>query len=57
MITRAIYDGLVLTMASGELAMSSGVHVDRINLVYLLLVAVIVAIGIKEVGTLLVGPL
>ncbi len=55
MITRAIYDRLVLTMVSGELAMSSGVNVERINLAYLLLVAVIVAIGIKEVGTLLVG--
>lgn len=55
LVTRAIYDGLVLTMISTELAVSSRVKVEQVNLVYLLLVAMIVAIGIKEVGTLLVG--
>lgn len=53
--TRAIYDKLALSMISRELAVSSGIKVERINLVYLLLVATIVAVGIKEVGTLLVG--
>ena len=54
-VTRTIYSRLALTMISRELAISSGVRVEEINLVYLLLVATIVAVGIKEVGTLLVG--
>lgn len=53
--TRLIYRRMTLSMISKDLAISVGVKVDTINLVYLLLVAVIVAIGIKEVGTLLVG--
>lgn len=52
---RAIYGRLALTMISRELAVSSGVNVEAINLVYLLLVSTVVAVGIKEVGTLLVG--
>ncbi len=52
---RAIYNKLALIMISRELAVSSKVNVERINLVYLLLVSAIVAVGIKEVGTLLVG--
>ena len=55
LIARAIYGKLVLAMISGDLATSNGVNVNGINLVYLLLVAAVVAIGIKEVGTLLVG--
>jgi len=55
MLTWVIYDSMVLSMISKELAVSIEVHVDRINLIYLLLVATIVAVGIKEVGTLLVG--
>ncbi len=53
--TRAIYDDLALSMISKELAVSSRIKVERINLVYLLLVALVVAIGIRAVGTLLVG--
>ena len=52
---RAIYGRLALSMISRELAVSSGVKVDAINLIYLLLVSTVVAVGIKEVGTLLVG--
>jgi ABC-type Mn2+/Zn2+ transport system permease subunit len=55
LITRMIYDQMVLSMISKELAISSKVKVEQINLIYLLLVAAIVAVGIKEVGTLLVG--
>ncbi len=53
--TRAIYGKLILSMISKELAVSSRIKVDQINLVYLFLVAMVVAVGIKEVGTLLVG--
>jgi ABC-type Mn2+/Zn2+ transport system permease subunit len=42
-------------MISEELAVSKGVDVGRINLLYLLLVSVVVALGIQIVGTLLVG--
>ena len=55
LMLRAVYGKLTLTMISRELAVSSRVNVDGINLVYLLLVSTVVAVGIKEVGTLLVG--
>ena len=42
-------------MVSRELAVSSRINVDEVNLLYLLLVSTVVAVGIKEVGTLLVG--
>lgn len=54
-LTRIIYSRLVLGMISEELATSTGINVARTNLLYLLLVSVIVAVGIKIVGTLLVG--
>ena len=44
-----------MSMLSKELAIASRINVERVNLIFLLLVATIVAIGIKEVGTLLVG--
>ncbi|MDG6901285.1 MAG: metal ABC transporter permease [Nitrososphaerota archaeon] len=52
---RAVYPKIALSMVSKELAVSSGIKVERINLIYLLLVVTVVAVGIKEVGTLLVG--
>ncbi|MDG6908144.1 MAG: metal ABC transporter permease [Nitrososphaerota archaeon] len=55
LVTRMIYDKLALSMISRELAVSSRVKVEQVNLIYLLLVAMIVAVGIKEVGTILVG--
>jgi zinc transport system permease protein len=54
---RTIYEKLVVSMISKELATASRIRVERINLIYLFLVAAIVAVGIKEVGTLLVGAL
>jgi len=54
-LTRIIYKKLVLGMISEELATSTGINVAKTNLLYLLLVSLIVAIGIKIVGTLLVG--
>ena len=55
LITRTVYKKLVLGMISEDLATSKGVSVGRINLVYLLLVSLIVALGIQVTGTLLVG--
>ena len=54
-LTKMIYKKLVLGMISEELAISKGIDVNRTNLIYLLLVSLVVAIGIKIVGTLLVG--
>jgi len=54
-LTRIIYKKIVLGMISEELAVSHGISIARINLLYLLLVSFIVAIGIRIVGTLLVG--
>jgi ABC-type Mn2+/Zn2+ transport system permease subunit len=42
-------------MISEELAISKGIDVGRTNLLYLLLVSLVVAVGIRIVGTLLVG--
>lgn len=52
---RSIYPRLTLSMISKEIAVSTGIDVSRINLIFLLLVAAVVSVGIKEVGTLLVG--
>jgi ABC-type Mn2+/Zn2+ transport system permease subunit len=54
-MTRMIYKKLVLGMISEELAISKGIDVSRTNLAYLLLTSLIVAVGIKITGTLLVG--
>lgn len=54
-VMRIIYPKLTLSIISKEIAVSAGINVSRINLVFLLLVAAVVSIGIKEVGTLLVG--
>jgi ABC-type Mn2+/Zn2+ transport system permease subunit len=54
-LTKIVYDRIVLGMISEELATSTGINVGRVNLLYLLLVSLTVAIGIKIVGTLLVG--
>lgn len=52
-----IYRGVILGLISEDLAVSKKVKVGRIEFLYLLLVALVVATGIKVVGTLLVGAL
>jgi zinc transport system permease protein len=54
-LTKVIYNKLVLAMISEDLAISKGISVAKTNLLYLFLVSVVVAIGIQIVGTLLVG--
>ncbi len=54
-LTRIIYRKLVLAMISEDLAISKGIDVAKTNLLYLFLVSVVVAVGIKIIGTLLVG--
>ena len=54
---RNSYRTLTLVNISEELAVSEGVHVRRVNLLYLLLIAIIVALGVKVVGGLLTAAL
>jgi ABC-type Mn2+/Zn2+ transport system permease subunit len=55
LLTKLIYKKLVLAMISEDLAISKGINVALTNLLYLFLVSLVVAIGIRIVGTLLVG--
>ena len=57
LVMRHIAKRFILANLSPDLARSTGVRVALINFVYLLLVAAIVALGIKAVGTLLTGAL
>ncbi|EKD62263.1 MAG: ABC-3 protein [uncultured bacterium] len=50
-------DKLLLGVVSQDLASSTGVKMGRVNFVYLLLVGLVVALGVKFVGTLLTGAL
>jgi ABC-type Mn2+/Zn2+ transport system permease subunit len=52
-----ISDKLLLGVVSEDLARSAGVKMPTINLIYLLLVGLVVALGVKFVGTLLMGAL
>jgi zinc transport system permease protein len=54
---RQAYPKLVLGNISAELAAAEGVDVKRYNLLYLFLIAVIVALGVKMVGGLLTAAL
>lgn len=55
--TKIISKKLLLGVVSEDLAKAGGVNTSRINLVYLLLVGLVVALGVKFVGTLLTGAL
>jgi ABC-type Mn2+/Zn2+ transport system permease subunit len=48
---------LLLGIVSEDLAKAEGIDMKRINLIYLLLVGFVVALGVKFVGTLLMGAL
>src|SRR3989344_4239861 len=48
---------LALNMVSSELAQSAGINNSRLNLIYLLIFALAVALGIRFVGALLMGSL
>lgn len=57
LVTSSISRKLLLGVISEDLATSTGVRTSRINLIYLLLVGLVVALGVKFVGTLLMGAL
>ena len=54
---RRAYPQLVLANISDELAAAEGINVRRYNLLYLFLIAVVVALGVKMVGGLLTAAL
>lgn len=54
-VGRRIYRQVILSLISEDLAISKKIRVGRVDFVYLVLVAVVVAAGIKVVGMLLVG--
>lgn len=56
-ITIFISKNILLGVVSEDLAKSQGVKISKVNLVYLLLVGLVVALGIKFVGTLLTGAM
>ncbi len=52
-----ISDKILMGIISEDLASSSGIKVRRLNFIFLLLVIAVVALGVKVVGTLLMGGL
>lgn len=54
---RKIYPKLMLGFLSEDLAISNGINIKKYNFLYLLAIASIVALGVKVVGSLLVGAL
>ena len=57
LVMRKISDNLMLGIISKELAQALKIPVNKINFIFLFLVAVVVALGLKVVGTLLMGAL
>lgn len=57
LVLRKLYSRMVLINVSEDLARSERINVKKYNLVYLLLIAVIVAMGVKIVGGLLTAAL
>lgn len=56
-VTKVISRKLVLGIISEEIAKSMSISVSRLNLIYLFLIGTVVAIGVKFVGSLLMGAL
>jgi ABC-type Mn2+/Zn2+ transport system permease subunit len=56
-VTYLVSKKLLLGVVSEDLAKSQGIKVSKINLIYLLLVALVVALGVKFLGTLLTGAM
>jgi ABC-type Mn2+/Zn2+ transport system permease subunit len=52
-----ISDKMLMGIISEDLAVSSGIKIRRLNFIFLLLVITVVALGVKVVGSLLMGGL
>jgi len=57
LVVKKIYPGMILANISNDLAKSEGIKVEKQNFIYLLSIAAMVALGVKIVGSLLVGAL
>lgn len=57
LITRKIYKNMILANLSDDIARVENIKIKRNNLIFLLSIAVIIALGIKVVGSLLIGAL
>ncbi len=57
LVVNRIYPKMILANISDDLAKSEGIKIKRQNFIYLLSIAAIVALGVKIVGSLLVGAL
>jgi ABC-type Mn2+/Zn2+ transport system permease subunit len=56
-ITKIIFSKMMLINVSEDLAKIEGINVKKYNLIYLMLVAIVVALGVKLVGALLTAAL
>jgi len=54
---KMIYSKMMLAYVSEDLALASGVKINKYNLIYLFLIAAVVAFGIKVGGTLLTSAM
>jgi len=57
MVIKKIYSKMILINISEDLAIAEGVNVKKYNLLYLLSIAIVVALGVKVVGGLLTAAL
>jgi ABC-type Mn2+/Zn2+ transport system permease subunit len=57
LVANRIYPKMILANISEDLAKSEGIKIKKQNFIYLLSIAVMVALGVKIVGSLLVGAL
>jgi ABC-type Mn2+/Zn2+ transport system permease subunit len=56
-VVNKIYPKIMLASISEDLAAVSRLNIKKYNLIYLLAIAIIVALGVKVVGSLLIGAL
>lgn len=56
-LTKSYIKPLLVSVVSKELALSTEFNIKKINLLYFLLVGVVVSLGVRFVGTLLMGAL
>ena len=57
LVINRIYPRMILANISNDLAKSQGIKIKKQNFIYLLSIAAMVALGVKIVGSLLVGAL
>ena len=56
-VAKVIYSDMLLINISEDLSRANGIKVTKLNLIYLLLIAIIVALGVRMVGGLLTAAL